>query len=63
MLCYFYFVWTDALPLKFDLVVPSGVCFATSLGLGGCFAAVVLLHPGGCFAARDLGAVTEAVQP
>ena len=63
MLCYFYFVWTDALPLKFDLVVPSGVCFATSLGLGGCFAAMVLLHLGGCFAAGDLGAATETVRP
>ena len=40
-----------------------GGCFATSLGLGRCFAAVVLLHLGGCFAAGDPNAATEAVQP
>ena len=63
MLCHLYFVRTNALPSMFDLVVLSGGCFATSLGLGGCFAAVVLLHLGGCFAARNLGATTEPAQP
>jgi len=30
--------------LFFELIVPSGGCFATSFGLGGCFSVVVLLH-------------------
>ena len=63
MLCHLYFVRTDALPSEFVLVVPIGGCFATSLGLSGCFADVVHFHLGGCFAAGDLGAAMETVQP
>ena len=63
MICHLYFVRMDALPSGFELVVPFGGCFATSLGLGGCFDAVVLLHLGRCFAAGDLSAATEAMQP
>jgi hypothetical protein len=44
LFCHLYFVQTDALPSEFELVVHFGGCFATSLDMGGCFAAVVLFH-------------------
>ncbi|KAG2645000.1 hypothetical protein PVAP13_2KG392305 [Panicum virgatum] len=55
----FSIAWTRILP-RFELVVPFGGCFDTSLGLGGRFAAS---SPWRMLCRWDLGAATEAVQP
>ena len=61
MICHLYFVRMDALPSRFELIVPFGGCFDTSLGLTNALSLWFFFTFSGCFAAENLGAVTETV--